>query len=290
MSLSAPSSHRMRQMPTHDTALTGKDSYMKKQRSLIAFMLIMILAASMLLVSCGQAGDEGGDSAEALTLLYEGYGNEVVNYITQQGEGPEIESRVYGWLYENTSDKDIRKVNVSVIAMDENGEVLKMEDGTDPEKTRIQLHGLKPGEKIWYETMEGEWEKVPASFEFKVINVEWGNVKGGPITITAADTVYRNDVSSVYELTIRNDGEDVFTWLNDWSEVDSDPGRQFRIAGADKDADGKVVHAELVTTIADEETYAPVDENINIAPGEEIKVLVTDNGNLEDPEFMLCWY
>ncbi len=261
---------------------------MKKQRSLITFFLITVVSAAMLLVSCGPGGDEV--KTEALTLLYEGYGNEAVKYVTQQGEGPEIESRVYGWLYENTSDKDISKVMVSVIAMDENGEVLKREDGDDPKTTKFILLGLKPGEKLWYETMEGEWEKVPASFEFKVTDVVWGNVKGGPITITAADTVYRDDASSVYELTIRNDGEDVFTWLNDWSEVDSDPGRQFRIAGEDKDADGKVVHAELVTAIADEETYASVDENINIAPGEEIKVLVTDNGNLEDPEFMLCWY
>lgn len=261
---------------------------MKKRRIAIAFMLTAVLAAAMLLASCGGGGeDEAGAGAEAIKVIYAGYGKELVSMVPE-GKDEEIECREYGILVENTSGEDFQRADVTIKGLDENGEVLKKTDGSRSQTSR--LGGLKPGERAWIYLLEGEWETSPASFSATEEGIVWGNVNSGPLTVTASETVSRNDYASVYALTIRNDGEEDFIMVNDWSDANTNPGRQFSIVGADKDADGNIVYAKPLMPINDNEMGDVLTEDITFPPGEEVRILVLDNNDLEDPELMLCWY
>lgn len=257
---------------------------MKIIKPIIALMLVTVTAAALLLSSCGQ----GGDGAEALTVIYEGFEKETSQFTPKEGGDP-IEFRTYVWILENTSDQEISKAEVAVIALDENGEELKTDDGTSPRFSKIPLPDLEPGDRAWVKTLEVDWETAPTSYTLEFSGGKTGSFTGEPMTITDSYTIRKDWAHADYGLTIRNDGQNDFTWLIDWSDVSGDTGRQFYIVAADRDADGNIVYAENLTPL-DIETMEMLVENVTIAAGEEMDVAAIGGGDIEDPEFMLCWY
>ena len=268
---------------------------MNKRHSVLTFVLMAVIAASMSLASCGKlvTVDTSGSTSEGtvtgntgeLTLLYEGYNNQKITSVNENGE--ETESRIYQWLFENTSGEEIEYVDLTFRAFDENGKSMSrdFEDHCWP--------NIKPGEKIWATAYEDEWESAPASFGIEIKKIKLGKGNGEPLSIIAVDPILQNDYNSVYELTIRNDGGNDVIWYNErMTFLPLDAGRQFRIVGAERDSDGNIIYADETQPIADENTFAELEENITFAPGEEkvIKVMVIDNSILQDPEFLICWY
>lgn len=243
-------------------------------RTAVLFAVMMLLTASF--ASCSIVKDLTGDAQEDLKLVYQGYGTNEGSLIKE--DGTEVDCRSYCFIFENASDRDVKKAGVTVRGLDENGEAIYNEFGSS-----YVLPELHPGERAIVEVLDAEWTEAPASFRAEVSGVKWGESKGQSLTITGVNKAggFACDVS------IKNESDEECVWFDALSDQEDIENERvpFMIA-VNKDGDGNVLNID---------TAVPLDGNdqlrgnIVFAPGEEKEIPFALSDSDQEPEFMICW-
>ncbi len=245
---------------------------MKRIIAIIAILIILMAS----LVSCGTTGGDSGEEGDFLSVIYEGFSAQTGSY--QKMDGSESESRVYCFVIENTSDKEIRKATAVISGLDENGEPM-----SNPQNVPVAVPYLRPGEKAFTAVFESEWKELPSGYKVEFKDVSWGKSKGQPLSVSS---VKYDEGGFVCDVTLKNEGDEEFVWYYDESDLTVENMRLPSLIAVAKDADGNV------QTI---DTGIPVDgsdllrENITFAPGEEREVSISFTDSHNEPEILICW-
>ena len=242
-----------------------------KTTAAAAMMLIMMVA----LPSCGMiSGAE--EASEYLKLVYEG--SEAGSFSLETSDGT-VETKSHGFIFENTSDKDLSSASVAVHGLDGNGEKLRNSFGS----TKLDIPSLKPGERAFIDSMDAEWAETPASYKAEPVSIVWGDCKGVPLTIL---DVTGNGFGFSWEVTLRNDGDEDLLWINDYGSAEDKTGRQPVLVAVGKDGEGNTTLEQGVLLDGDD----IMRDNFTIAPGEEKTVEVCYSESYQDPEIIVCWH
>ena len=248
---------------------------MIKQRLKMVTAIVMMLIIMAPLSACGKtSGAE--EASEYLKLVYECY--ETGNFALVENDGTEVETRSRCFIFENTSDQDIRSAKVSIHGLDENGEKLVCSYNLN----NIGLPDLKQGERAIISCMDAEWKETPASFMAEPTGIVWGESKGAPLTILDATCIGQG---FTWEVTLRNDGDEDFLWVNDLEDVEGSPGRRPVLIAVTKDEEGNTDLERGVLLNGDDFMH----DNFTIAPGEEKTLEVCFSEAYQDPEIIVCW-
>ena len=239
----------------------------------IAAVLIMMTALS----SCSQITGGAGKASENIKVVYEGY--EAADSSLEKPDGTLVECRTYCFIFENVSDKDLKKAGVHVSGLNESGEQLASEYGGS-----YQLPSLRPGERSAVEVLEAEWTEFPASFSADVSGAVWGESKRPRLSVT--DVKY-GEYGFTCDVTIKNDSDEDFVWVNEASDEDlSDVKWIPSLKAVDKDEDGNVRSIDTgILMDGDDLSH----ESISFAPGEEKTLSFCFTESYQEPEVMICW-
>lgn len=245
---------------------------MNKLRAIIAILIILTVSFA----SCGKAGGETEDAGDFLSVIYEGYSP--MKGALLKSDGSEIESRVYCFVIENTSDQEIRTAQATVIGLDENGEQIYSAD-----RIATSLPYLRPGEKAIVTVLEADWKEFPSSYEIELGDISWGEGKGQPLTITS---VKYDERGIVCDVTLKNEGDEEFVWYYDESDPNNANGRFPTLIAVVKDGDGNVKAIDACSPLDGDDILR---ENMTFAPGEEREVTFCYSDSYNEPEILICW-
>ena len=250
----------------------------RKMITLFAAVLVM----TAMLTACSQQTEEASeDTADSLSVVYEGYSTAEETLMLESGEL--VDTRSCYFVIENTTDKELQSAKYRIIGLDENGEELQRSDGENSKSMFIFLPYLKPGERALGEITDADWEETPASYKVEIFETVWGSSKGVPITVvdaTAGDGAY------VRNVTIRNDGEEDYSWIFSFEDGVVEETRQAELMLIYKEDDGNVTCIDRATFLDGDDF---LQENFTIAPGEEKTLEVSVNDPDREPEFCICW-
>lgn len=250
----------------------------RKMITLFAAVLVM----TAMLTACSQQTEEASeDTANELSVVYEGYSSAEETMTLESGEI--VDTRSCFFVIENTTDTELRSAKYHIIGLDENGEELQRSDGMDSRSVFSFLPYLKPGERALGEITDADWEETPASYKVEIFETVWGSSKGVPITVvdaTAGDGAY------VRNVTIRNDGEEDYSWIFSFEDGVVEETRQAELMVIYKEDDGNVTCIDRATFLDGGDF---LQENFTIAPGEEKTLEVSVNDPDREPEFCICW-
>lgn len=244
------------------------------KRIIAIITILIILTASF--ASCSTAGGEAGDDGDSLSVIYEGFSAQAGSY--QKMDGSEIESRVYCFVIENTSDKEIRKATAVISGLDENGEQM-----SGPQNVPTAIPYLRPGEKALALVFESEWKESPFGYHVGFKDVSWGKSKGQPLSVSS---VKFDERGFACDVTLKNEGDEEFVWYYDESDPAVENIRLPSLIAVTKDEDGNVQTIDMGMPIDGADL---LQDNITFAPGEEREVSFSFSESHNEPEILICW-